>query len=294
MDSLTALSAFVHAAEARNFTAAARKLGVSPSAIGKAVTRLEDRLGVRLLHRSTRAITLTPEGSRFLERCRRILYEVEAAEKELMHVMDAPRGSLRISLPLAGMLMMPTLGAFMRRYPEVKLDIDFSDRLVDVINEGFDAVIRAGDVSDSRLVSRALGAFELLLVASPGYLKERGTPCKPADLVQHVCLHHRFTTSGKLEPWPLTGAPGVPVLPVCAAINTIEPLIYLAEEGHGIACLPDFAVHRQLADGTLVQVLTAHTQHSGAFRLLWPSSKHVLPKLRVFIDFMSQNLFTGK
>lgn len=295
MDSLNALSAFVQAAECGSFTAAGRKLGVSPSAVGKAITRLEDRLGVRLFYRSTRAITLTPEGSCFLERGRRIFSEIEAAEQELMHAKQAPHGILRISLPLVGMLMMPTLSAFMQHYPEIELDIDFSDRLVNIIDEGFDAVVRAGDINDSRLVSRVLGQFELLLVASPGYLKKKGLPTKPTDLQHHACLHHRFATSGKLEPWPLKPVHSVNIeLPVSAVVNTIEPLIYMAEQGQGIVCLPDFSVRPQMAKGTLVQVLAPYTEHSGLFRLLWPSNRYMTPKVRAFVDFMKKNLFLNQ
>ena len=133
MDSLGSLNVFVQAAEARSFTVAGRQLGVSSSAIGKAVARMEERLGVRLFHRSTRSVTLTAEGSLFLERCRRIFSEIEAAELELSQMHEAPRGTLRVSLPLVGMLMMPTLVAFMRAYPEIMMDLDFSDRVVDVI-----------------------------------------------------------------------------------------------------------------------------------------------------------------
>jgi DNA-binding transcriptional LysR family regulator len=134
MDSLGALNAFVQAAEARSFTIAGRQLGVSSSAIGKAVARREERLGVRLFHRSTRSVTLTAEGALFLERCRRIFSEIKAAELELSQTHEAPRGTLRVSLPLAGTLM-PTLVGFMRAYPEIVLDLDFSDRVVDVIEE---------------------------------------------------------------------------------------------------------------------------------------------------------------
>ncbi len=290
MDNLGSLGAFVEAADARSFTLAARKLGVSSSAVGKAVARLEARLGVRLLHRSTRSVTLTPEGALFLERCRRIFCEVAAAEQEIAQGQGAPRGRLRVSLPLVGMLMMPTLSAFMRAWPEVELDLDFTDRLVDVIDEGFDAVIRAGEIADSRLMTRVLGNFRLMLVASPDYLRLRGRPRRPAELQDHACLHHRFATSGKLERWPLRGA-GIE-LPVTAAANTIEPLIYMAEQGLGITCLPDFAIRGQLAAGTLVSILDDHTEHSGTFRILWPSSRHPSPKLRVFVDFMAENLFS--
>lgn len=299
MDNLGSLHAFVEAAEARSFTAAGRRLHVSSSAIGKAIARLEERLDVRLFHRSTRSVTLTPEGALFLERCRRIFGEVQAAEQELARSRQAPRGRLRVSLPLIATWMMPAVNGFMRAYPEVELDLDFTDRLVDVIDEGFDAVLRAGQVNDSRLMSRVLGNFRLMLVASPRYLKKRGTPKKPEDLLQHACLQHRYATSGKLEPWPLrrTGrgrgkAAGEFELPVTAVANTIEPLIMMAEQGLGIACLPDVGIRRQLANGTLVQVLAEHTAHTGTFRLLWPSSRHLSPKLRVFVDHMARHLFS--
>lgn len=293
MDSLGSLNAFVQAADARSFTLAGRQLGVSSSAIGKAVARLEERLGVRLFHRSTRTITLTPEGSLFLERCRRIFCEIEAAELELAQTQGAPRGRLRVSMPIVGMLMMPTLSAFMRAYPDIELDLDFSDRLVDVIDEGFDGVVRAGEVSDSRLMARVLGTFRLTLVASPDYLARRGTPRKPEDLQSHACLHHRFASNGKLERWPLRRGRKELELPTTAVVNTIEPLIFMAEQGLGITCLPDFAIRRQLADGSLVTVLEQHTQHQGTFRMLWPSSRYLSPKLRVFVDFMAKHLFAG-
>ena len=287
MDSLGSLNAFVQAAEARSFTVAGRQLGVSSSAIGKAVSRLEERLGVRLFHRSTRTITLTPEGALFLERCRRIFSEIEAAELELAQTQGAPRGKLRVSLPLVGMLMMPTLSAFMRAYPEIELDLDFTDRLVDVIDEGFDAVVRAGEVSDSRLMTRTLGTFRLKLVGSPSYFARRGIPQTPDDLRSHACLHHRYATNGKLERWPLRRGRKDFDLPTTAVANTIEPLIYMAEQGLGIACLPDFAIRRQLEEGTLVAVLDGHIHHAGTFRMLWPSSRYLSPKLRVFVDFMA-------
>src|SRR4029077_6921492 len=144
-------------------------------------------LGVRLFHRSTRSITLTAEGALFLERCRRIFSEIEAAELELSQTQEAPRGTLRIGLPLVGMLMMPTLVAFMRTYPEIVVDLDFSDRVVDVIGEGFDPVGRFGVVGGSGLISRALGTYRRRLVAAPAYLAARGVPLIPDDLKAHAC-----------------------------------------------------------------------------------------------------------
>ena len=292
MDSLGSLNAFVRAAEARSFTVAGRQLGVSSSAIGKAVARMEDRLGVRLLHRSTRSITLTAEGALFLERCRRIFSEIEAAELELSQTHEAPRGTLRVALPLVAVLMMPTLAAFMRAYPEIKLDLDFSDRVVDVIEEAFDAVVRFADVGDSRLMSRALGTYRRRLVAAPAYLAAKGVPLTPHELKAHACLHHRFPTSRKFERWPL-GPEHAGIeseLPKTAVASTLEPLIYMAEQGLGIAYLPDFAIARQLRERLLVTVLDDYTDLSGPLRVLWPSSRHLAPKLRAFVDFLAANL----
>ena len=279
MDSLGSLNAFVRAAEARSFTVAGRQLGVSSSAIGKAVARMEERLRVRLLHRSTRSITLTAEGALFLEHCRRIFSEIEAAEIELSQTHEAPRGTLRVSLPLIGILMMPTLVAFMRAYPEIILDLDFSDRVVDVIEEGFDAVVRFAEIGDSRLMSRALGLYRRRLVAAPAYLAAKGVPLIPDDLKAHACLHHKFPTSGRFERWP--------VLSEHAGGETELPR---AEQGLGIAYLPDFAIGRQLREGLLVTVLDDYADRSGPLRVLWPSSRHLSRKLRVFVDFLAANL----
>jgi DNA-binding transcriptional LysR family regulator len=292
MDSLGSLNAFVRAAETRSFTVAGRQLGVSSSAVGKSVARMEERLGVRLFHRSTRSVTLTAEGALFLERCRRIFSEIEAAELELSQTHEAPRGTLRVGLPMAGMLMIPTLVAFMRAYPEIMLDLDFSDRVVDVIEEGFDAVVRFADAGDTRLMSRALGTYRRRLVAAPAYLAAKGVPKTPNDLKAHACLHHRFPTSRRFEQWPVPPEQaGVEIeLPKTAVASTLEPLIYMAEQGLGIAYLPDFAIGRQLREGLLVTVLDDYTDRSGPLRVLWPSSRHLAPKVRAFVDFLAANL----
>ena len=293
MDNLAGFTAFVQAAETRSFVAAGRVLGISASAVGKSIARLEERLGVRLFHRSTRSIALTSEGTVFLERCRRILGEIEAAELELSNSKSAPRGRLRVSLPQVGSLLNPVLVEFARAYPLVELDLDFSDRRVDVIEEGYDAVVRAGESADSRLMSRQLGQFQLQLVAAPAYLAQHGTPLLPADLVHHTCLLYKFPSSGKVEAWPLPEwqalhAAGLPALLHC---NNVDTLLHFAESGLGIAALPDFAVRAALAAGRLQPVLDAHRQHDGAFRILWPSSRHLTPKLRAFIDFLATHVF---
>jgi DNA-binding transcriptional LysR family regulator len=293
MDNLSSINVFVQVAETRSFVAAGRLLGVSASAVGKSIARLEERLGTRLFHRSTRSITLTAEGTLFLERSRRILAEIEAAEAELSHSSGAPRGRLRVSLPLVSGLVLPVLADFMRVYPDIQLDLDFSDRLVDVIEEGFDAVVRTGELNDSRLIARRLGSFQQRLVGSPDYFAQRGIPQRPADLARHTCLHYRFSTSGKLEIWPLRSVKGEPELhlPTSMICNNIETRMCFAIRGLGIACLPDFSIREALASGTLCSVLDDYIDFDGIFRVMWPSGPHMSPKLRVFIDFLSERVF---
>lgn len=293
MDNLGNLSVFVQVAETRSFTEAGRVLGVSSSAIGKSIARMEARLGVRLFHRSTRSITLTSEGALFLERTRRILAEVEAAERELTEASATPRGKLRISVPQVRGLLMPVLSNFMRAYPEIELDVDFSDRMVDVIEEGFDAVIRTGKPEDSRLMARHLGHYQLVLVGTPAYFHEHGTPQHPLHLNDHACLRHKFCATGKLEPWPLRLDPGgvEPILRTPLVSTTIESLNHVVHEGLGIACLPDYMVNQAVAQGRLQRVLDEYLEHRGSFWMLWPSSRHASVKLRVFIDHMCAGLF---
>lgn len=292
MDNLAGVSAFVQAAETLSFVDAGRVLGISASAVGKSIARLENRLGVRLFHRSTRSMTLTAEGRRFLLRCQRILEEMAAAERDISDTHSAPRGKLRVSLPLVGGLLNPVLAEFVRNYPDIELEADFSDRRVDVVEEGFDAVIRVGETEDSRLMSRRLGTFHLQLVAAPDYLHRAGIPLQPADLHGHAGLLYKYPSTGKVEPWPLEGwEKRIETLAHRLVCNTVDTLIYLAESGQGIACLPDFAVKRALEQGRLQQILREHCRHSGSFKVLWPSSKHLTPKLRVFIDTLSARLF---
>ncbi len=293
VDTVGALNAFVVTAETRSFVRAGEALGVSSSAIGKTIARLEKRLGVRLFHRNTRSIAITAEGAMFLERCRRIFAELEAAEQELSQSMAAPRGRLRVSLPLAGMLFMPTITKFMQAFPEVTIDLDFTDRLVDVIEEGFDAVVRTGEISDSRLMMRTLGKFSHRIVGSREYFARFGTPETPQDLSAHICLHHKYPSSGKLERWPLRddAEAGSLDLPISSMASTLEPLISMAEAGLGLACLPLFTVGRQIAEGRLVSVLADHVEDVGEFRILWPSSRQLSPKIQALVTFMAENLF---
>lgn len=284
MDSLGGIAMFVQVADSGSFSATGRLLGLSSSAVGKSVARMEARLGARLFQRSTRHLALTDEGEKFLARCKRILAEVAAAERELGESTGAPSGRLRISLPRYSGLFEPVIAAFMLAYPAIELDLDFSDALVNIVSDGFDAAVRTGELDDSGLTRRKLCTFRRLLVASPAYLARHGQPGHPADLAQHQRLHYRFPATGRLEQWPLSmeGTPPAPGM-VC---NSVEMRVHLAVQGQGIAYLPAFAVQRELAAGQLISLLNEHTQQQTGFWLLWPASRHMPPRLRVFIDFL--------
>ncbi|QCP54024.1 LysR family transcriptional regulator [Trinickia violacea] len=289
MDSLSGLLAFVHAARMRSFVAAGERLGVSASAVGKSVARLEEKIGVRLLNRSTRRISLTEEGTLFFERCQRIVGEIEEAEAEMLRVTGTPSGRLRVSLPAVGYrMLMPVLPEFTQRYPDIELDLDFNDRLIDVIAEGVDAVIRSGELNDSRLKAKPLGPFRFVLAGAPGYFARRGVPLVPRELEQHACLRYKFPTTGQLQPWSLRSRADEPPVALAGGLicNSVEALIAAASGGLGIAYLPDFVVREAIAAGTLTTVLDDHLPDTGRFSVLWPSNRHLLPKLRVFVDYL--------
>jgi DNA-binding transcriptional LysR family regulator len=288
MESFSALKVFAQTAEAGSFVGAGRRIGLSASAVGKSIARLEERFGVRLFHRSTHSVTLTPEGVLFLDRCRRILAEMESATQELSLSHMAVRGPIRVSLPTWAVFFMPTFGKFMQAYPAARLDIDLTDRLVDLIGEGYDLVLRTGDVRDSRLMGRVIGRFKHAIVASPSYLAVHGTPERPEDLRSHLCLHRRHPETGKIDAWPLArgDADHALDLPVAAVVNTVEARIELAERGAGIACVPADAVAAQIGDGRLQTLLDGHLLDAGTIRLLWPADLKTAYNIRTLIDFI--------
>lgn len=289
---LGGLDVFVQAARTRSFAEAGRNLEISASAVSKSISRLEDRVGVRLFQRSTRSVRLTSEGEVFLERCGRILGEIQAAEDELSAMAQHPQGRLRVGLALSAGLPLPVLSEFMARHPEIELDLDFTDRLVDVIEEGFDVVIRGSALRDSRLVSRPLGPYRACLVASPAYVKKNGTPHKPDDLLHHACLHYRWASTGKIYQWPMKCSKMIAMpssLPVTMVCNSLDALLYMALEGRGIACVPDFSVKSAVADGRLKTVLDTYVSDSNTIHVVWPSNRKMTPKIRLFVDFLRAN-----
>ena len=297
IDNLNGIAAFVHAAQTCSYVAAGRKLGVSASAVGKSVARLEEKLGVRLLNRSTRRISLSNEGALFYERCQRILADIDDAQAELSHLAEAPRGKLKVSLPVIGYrIILPLLAEFSRLYPEIELDLDFNDRLVDVVAEGVDVAVRSGTLTDSRLMARELGPFAFAIVGSPAYFARHGVPATPQALASqsHACVRYKFPGTGKLQEWALSHgeAPASPESRLRTALtcNNIEALIGAASMGVGLAYLPDFIVRDAVARGELQAVLQPYLLTSSKFCVLWPSSRHLSPKLRAFVDFLCAHL----
>lgn len=294
MESLNGILAFVKTTESLSVVGAARAMGISASAVGKNVARLESSLKVRLFQRSTRKVSLTAEGQLFYERCRRILDDLQDAEAMLSHAIQAPRGRLRVSLPTIGYrFLLPLMPAFRKAYPEIELEMDFNDHLVDLIDDGFDVVIRSGGLADSKLMSRKLGPFRFVLCAAPTYLARKGRPQTLADLERHDCLRYRFVTTGKIMDWSLGADPEITQLrlPTVLTLNNMEAMLMAAVDGHGIAYMPDFLVRESVRTGALESLLDAHTSDQGQFWALWQSSRHLSPKIRVFVDFIAERLF---
>lgn len=297
MDSLSGLMAFVRTADLGSFVAAGRMLGLSASAVGKAVTKLEQQLGIRLFQRSTRSLRLTEEGRAFHERCRRILDDLDDARAMLARTTDAPRGRLRVSTPIVSYhLLLPVLPDFMTRYPEIDVDLDFNDRLVDLIDEGVDVAIRSGELPDSRLMTRTLRPFQMLLCAAPSYLERHSTPECPRDLDGHLGIRFRYPNSGKIQAWPLTLPADEPDLRTRTVLtcNNMEALRGATIAGLGIGCMPDFLARASLSTGQLRTLLDDHIDAPAHFSLIWPSNRNLSPKVRVFVDFIGERLLSAR
>ncbi|MEQ1109772.1 LysR substrate-binding domain-containing protein [Acinetobacter seifertii] len=220
--------------------------------------------------------------------------DLDEAQAMLSHAIQTPRGKLRLSLPTIGYhFLLPELPEFHRLYPEIELDIDFNDQLVDVIKEGFDIVIRSGDLPDSKLMSQRLGTCRHVLCAAPAYLARRGIPRTPVELEQHNCICYRFPNTGKLMAWTMSADPLWSQLRLHTTLtfNNMEAVLTATIDGHGIAYMPDFLVHKAFEEGKLQIVLNNAEQEPVQFWALWPSNRHLSPKIRAFVDFISKKLF---
>lgn len=285
MENLNALTLFLAAAEDRSFTGAARRLGLSPSAAGKAIARLEADLGVVLFRRTTRSVSLTEEGELLFERARLIRDAWRETEALLAAVKSEPRGRLRIALPAIGhRLLAPHLLAFSNRYPDLELDLDQDDRLLDLSAKKIDVAIRSGRLDDSTCRSRRLGDFRFVLCAAPDYVARRGRPHAVDDLRTHAQIRFRYPGSERLQPWRLASHEDAGSGHAAFASTSMEGVLSAALAGLGIAQMPDFLAADGLASGRLVTLLDDHAPME-TFWLVWPQSAHRSPKLRAFIDF---------
>jgi DNA-binding transcriptional LysR family regulator len=281
------MNGFVRVVERGSFAAAADDLGVTPSALSKLVTRIEDRLGVRLLTRTTRRLALTAEGDLFLARSRDILASIEAAEAEVTAASRLPRGHLRISVgtALAKQILGPALPVFLAKYPDITIELHVSDRQIDLVAEQVDVAIRSGALGDS-LVARKIGDATRVICASPLYLREHGSPRVPADLLQHNCL----TLPGPAwSQWPFHTHEGVNRLAVSGTFTSdnADLLLDMALAGLGIARLADFMVARALQQGTLVPLLgDSHIPETFPIHALTVPGRHRAPRIKAFIDFV--------
>lgn len=287
MDRLTSMAVFVRAVEAGSFAAAASALGLSSPMVGKHVRFLEDRLGARLLTRTTRRQSLTEVGRAFYERCRIVLAEAEAAEALAADLRVAPRGLLRINAPMAfgAHDLMPMVADYLRRNPEVEIEVTLNDRIVDLVEEGYEAVIRIAPLPDSSLVARRLRPYRLVACAAPPYLAERGAPARPSDLAHHECLG--FAHWVPRDRWDFTDAEGtMHAVEVRGrvSINSGQALRAAALEGLGIILQPEGLLRDDLAAGRLVRVLPGYDPPSRPMHILFAPDRRPTPKLRSFID----------
>ena len=292
MPRLEADRLFVAIMETGSLAAAARKLHLSSGQASKLLARLEGDLGVRLLNRSTRALSATEVGQAYYDRIRTILDDLDALDSEVQDRAAAPRGQLRVTAPLTfGTLrLVPMLNDFAKAYPEIGLDVSFTDRMVNLVDEGFDVAIRAGRVADSSLIARKLCDMHTVLVCSPGYAAIRGEPAHPSDLAQHDCiidtnfrdpLQWRFRAEGKPVTVTLAGR---------LRYSNAEACLQAAEAGLGIAHLPDFVAGPSLAAGRTQVLLATFAEAPGGIFALYPPGRHLTAKLRALLDFLSPRL----
>lgn len=288
---LNAVRMLVQVAEARSFTAAAGQLGISQSGLSRAIGRLESELGVRLLQRTTRAVSLTPDGRQFVEHCTPLLCGLEDAERRLGDRPCTPSGVLKLTAPsmFGRKVLVPLTGQLMARYPQLQFELVLNDRLVDLVEEGFDAALRTGPISDVRMVARPLRPLRWVTVASPDYIARHGAPESVDALQDHTCLAVRNLRSGRLVDWQFRDGDGLRdvTAPARMVFDSGDPLVEGALAGVGIVQVMDFAVADALADGRLVRVLEPFEGRTRALSLVYPPSRQASPKLKVLADALS-------
>lgn len=291
MDSLNAMEVFVRVVQSGSFSEAARALNLTPSAVSKQVSRLEDRLGARLINRTTRRLGLTEEGSAFFERSQRILADVQEAELAVTSLQGAPRGLLKLNAPVVfgRMHIAPQIPEYLASHRDVRIDFSLNDRYVDLLEEGLDLVIRIGELKDSSLIARRLATNRRVVVAHADYLAKAGKLERPRDLAQHNCLTYTYRQQRNL--WQFDGPDGQETVEVRGDIeaNNAEVILELVRAGHGIALLPTWLVGECLRQGFLQQVLKDYVAADSQIYAVYPPGRHLSPKVRSFVDHLVQH-----
>lgn len=290
MDRLAGIEAFVRVVEAGSFVRAAERLGLSNSALSQRVAELEAHLGARLLNRTTRRLSLTESGQAFYERSVALMADLEEAEALASSSAASPRGTLKITCAhaIGVQRLAPAIARFHQRHPEMKFDVVVADRIVDLVDEGFDLAVRIGMIGSEHLVARKLGRMRLLLCASPAYLRRHGTPRRPDDLARHDLLTYAYSRNPRL--WELSAPDGSKVEIRAAGslhANSGEVLVAAAIAGQGIAFETDFHLAEALAAGTLVQVLPEYDGGGGDIWAVYPSRRQLSAKVRLFVDHLA-------
>jgi len=288
MDKFLEMKVFASVVEAGSFTGAAHMLDMSKAAVSRYVAELEERLGVRLLHRTTRKLSPTTEGAIFVARCRELLGNLDEAEAEITSRSGEASGLLKVNVPVSFGLMhlAPLWPAFLARHPKLDLDITLSDRVVDLVEDGFDLAVRIGQLPSSTLISRKLASTRLVVCASPGYLARRGEPARPSDLLGHDVVSYSLFSSG--EQWNFTGPEGEVSVKVTPRVrtNSGDTCRAFALEDQGIILQPTFIVGTDLAQGLLREVMPGYRSSELGVYAVYASRKFVSPKVRLLIDFL--------
>ena len=291
---LGSIELFCLAAETGSFTAAANLAGVTPAAVSRSVARLEERLGVRLFVRTTRQMRLTDSGRLYYQQCRQALTQLVDAEREVTGQQSQPSGLLRISVPTpyAHYRLLPKLPAFRRLFPDVQVDVHISNRNIDFADDGFDLAIRGKAPTDSGLIARTLEEAELVVVATPDYLREAGTPTSLEALAKHDCIQYQLPSSGRNLPWAFQRDGQWVELETsgnCACLDDYLGAVTLVKHGAGLMQTYRFTVQQALDSGDLVEVLREFGGTHRPFILLYPHARHVPQRVRAFIDFLIQD-----
>jgi len=280
------IATFVSVVRAGSFTSAAQQLGITRSAVGKIIARLETRLQVRLLHRTPQSLGLTDDGEVYFARCAQILEDLEETETAMAARSATPTGTLRISVPIAlgHRQVLPVIESFLATWPAVTAEVSFTDRFVDLVDEGFDIAIRVGEPKpDSRLIARVVATQKLLTCAAPGYLAKRGVPATPSDLARHECLH--FVSAGRPQPWSFAGGGQENVNSTGRLrMDSAEAILNAAVNGAGIVSMPSYLLAADIAQGRLQTILQGFEVEALPIRAIYPTRRHLAPKVRRFID----------